>query len=225
MKAKNHPYEVGVATRPESGYAESFRKLPLDIRLSSVDKEPKVIQIVSSLAGEHKTSTAVNLAAVYVELGYKVLVIDCDLRRPKVHRVCELINDNGLTSYLVNKCDYQSLIKHTQYHFDVINAGEKVPYPHVILRSEKFRQLMEQLRQDYDYIIVDTPPVLMVTDSLIISDCTDTCLFVINQKTSTKSETKEAIRLLKDAKVAIAGAVFSNVSKRITRYYNSYDKY
>lgn len=217
-------YEVTVATNPESSYAESFRKIPIDLKFAYVDKEPRIIQITSSLAGEHKTTTAANLAAVYVELGYKVIVVDCDLRRPKFHRIANVLNDDGLTNYLIDKISFQDLIKKSIYNFDVITAGESVPFPHVALRSEKFKALIEQLRNEYDYIIIDTPPTLLVTDSLIISEVVDTTLFVINQRNTKKSDVKEAIQLLKESNANLSGIILSNVNKRITNY-SKYEKY
>ena len=211
-------YNIVVATRPNSAYAESFRKIPIDLKYSSIDKEPRVIQITSSVAGEHKTTTATNLAAVYVELGKKVILVDCDLRKPKVHRAVEILNDDGLSSFLIDKVDRNHLIKKTKYNFDVINAGEIVPFPHVVLRSEKFHNLIQELREMYDYVILDCPPVLLVTDSLIISEVVDKTLFVINQQFTSKSETKEAITLLKEANADLAGIILSNVSRKVTNY-------
>lgn len=226
LKKEKHKsnYEVTVATNPESSYAESFRKIPIDLKFAYVDKEPRIIQITSSLAGEHKTTTAANLAAVYVELGYKVIVVDCDLRRPKIHRIANVLNDDGLTNYLIDKISFQDLIKKSIYNFDVITAGESVPFPHVALRSEKFKALIEQLRNEYDYIIIDTPPTLLVTDSLIISEVVDTTLFVINQRNTKKSDVKEAIQLLKESNANLSGIILSNVNKRITNY-SKYEKY
>jgi capsular exopolysaccharide synthesis family protein len=211
-------YNILVSTNPNSAYAESFRKIPIDIKYSSIDKEPRVIQVTSSVAGEHKTTTSVNLAAVYVELGHKVILVDCDLRKPKVHRAVELLNDDGLTSYLIDKVDRSQLIKKTKFNFDVINAGEIVPFPHVILRSDKFKNLIKELRDIYDYVILDCPPVLLVTDSLIISEVVDTTLFVINQQTTSKSETKEAINLLKESNANLCGIILSNVNRKISNY-------
>lgn len=228
FKKKNtndNGYEIIVSTRPNSMYAESYRKLPLDIKYSSVDEEPHIIQVTSSITGEHKTTTAANLAAVYVELGYRVLFLDCDLRRPQVHRAAGIVNDEGLTDYLIDKIDFQSLIKKTVYGFDVINAGNKVPYPHVVLHSIKFKNLLADLRQIYDYIIIDCPPVLVVTDSLIVAKIVDTTVFVVNQKLVKKSESKEAIRLLKEADAKIAGIVLSNVTGKVAKKQKSYRTY
>lgn len=218
LKRNKAEYDIVVATNPNSVYAESFRKIPIDIKYSSVDQEPRVIQVTSSIAGEHKTTTATNLAAVYVELGHKVILIDCDLRKPKVHRAVDILNDDGLTCYLIDKINKDQLIKKTKYGIDIINSGEIVPFPHVILRSEKFKNLVSELRNEYEYIILDCPPVLLVTDSLIISEVVDATLFVINQQTTTKNDTKEAISLLKEAKAKIAGVVMSNVNRKMINY-------
>src|SRR5690606_9191077 len=103
------------------------------------------------------------------------------------------------------------LIKNTEYGYDVITSGESVPYPHVVLNSEKFKQLIEDLRKKYDYVIIDSPPVLLVTDSLILSDKVDATLFVVNQKIAKKSDVKESLRLLEESGAKVAGIIMSNV--------------
>lgn len=220
-KSNDKHYDILVATKPNSVYAESFRKIPINIKYAYVDNEPKVIQISSSLPGEYKTTSTVNLAAVYHELGEKVVVVDCDLRRPKIHRATKVLNDVGLTNYLVDQITEEELIKKTEFGFDVITSGESVPYPHVILSSDKFRNLIANLKEKYDYIIIDSPPVLLVTDSLILSDIVDATLFVINQKIAKKSDVKEALRLLEQANAKVAGIILSNVDKK----YLSYSRY
>ena len=223
-KGNDKHYDVLVATKPNSAYAESFRKIPINLKYAYVDNEPRVIQISSSLPGEYKTTTSVNLAAVYHELGEKVIVVDCDLRRPKIHRAAKVLNDVGLTNFLVDQITEDELIKKSEYGFDVITSGESVPYPHVILSSEKFKNLIKNLREKYDYIIIDSPPVLLVTDSLILSDIVDATLFVLNQKIAKKSDVKEALRLLEHANAKVAGIILSNVEKKYMNY-TSYGKY
>ena len=110
------------------------------------------------------------------------------------------------------------MIKQSEYGFDVITSGESVPYPHVILASDKFKKLVMKLREEYDYIIIDSPPVLLVTDSLVISGSVDATLFVLNQKVARKNEVKEALRLLEEANAKVAGIVLSNVDKRYFNY-------
>lgn len=225
LNGKNdYEYDVLVATQPNSSYAESYRKIPINLKYINVDKEPKVIQVSSALPGEYKTTISANLAAVYSEQGANVVLLDCDLRKPKLHRACKVVNDVGLTNFLADKIPFSELVKKTQYGFDVITAGEQVPYPHVILNSQKFNDLMKELRKKYDYIIVDSPPVLLVTDSLILSDKVDTVLFVINQVVSKKSDTKEALRIMNEAEAKIGGIILSRVEESTMRY-THYGKY
>lgn len=223
-KKNNQNYEIHVITDPKSSYAESFRKIPINLRYFNVDEEPRVIQISSSLPGEYKTTTSANLAAVYKENGHKVVLVDCDLRKPKVHRATKLLNDVGLTNYLVDKISYEELIHTSEYGFDVITAGEAVPYPHVVLNSKKFVDLLEKLKENYEYVIVDSPPVLLVTDSLILSEKVDTTLFVINQKIAKKSAVKEALQLLDQSKARVSGIILSNVKNNLQNY-TYYGKY
>lgn len=223
-KKNDQHYEITVATHPNSTYAESFRKIPINLKYMNVDKEPRVIQISSSIPGEYKTTTSANLAAVYQEAGYKVVLIDCDLRRPKVHRATKLLNDDGLTNYLVDKISFEELLKKSEYGFDVVTSGESVPYPHVVLSSEKFKDLINKLRGIYDYVIVDSPPVLLVTDSLILSEYVDATLFVLNQKVAKKKEVKEALLLMEKSGAKVSGIILSNVDRRSSNY-NYYGKY
>jgi len=221
-KRKEKDYDIVVANNPNSSYAESFRKIPIDIQLSAIDEEPRVIQITSSLSGEHKTTTAANLAAVYKELNKTVVIVDCDLRKPKAHRALGVLNEDGLSSYLINKSCYDKLIKTSKYSIDLVNAGDRVPYPHTVLRSNKFMDLIKQLKNEYDYVILDCPPVLQVTDSIIISKVADTTLFIVNHKNIKKKDACEAIKILKEAKANISGIILSDVSKAI---FNQYDRY
>lgn len=223
-KKNNQNYEIYVATNPSSSYAESFRKIPINLRYFNVDNQPRVIQVSSALPGEYKTTTSTNLAAVYKENGHRVVLVDCDLRKPKVHRATKLLNDVGLTNYLVDKISYEELIKTSEYGFDVITSGESVPYPHVVLNSKKFEELLERLKEEYEYIIVDSPPVLLVTDGLILSEKVDTTLFVINQKVVKKSAVKEALQLLDQSNAKVSGIILSNV-KNNSQNYSYYGKY
>ena len=215
---QNEEYSIVVTTMPKSLHAESYRRIPVNLRYLDVDKEPRIIQITSSLPGEHKTTVSANLAATYVEQNKKVILVDCDLRRPKVHRATNLINDIGLANVLADKAKLSEVIQNTEYNFDVITTGEKVPYPHVVLESKKFSDLIEKLKEIYDYVILDSPPVLNVTDSLILSKDTDVVLFIINLKVAKKNEVKEALTQLKNAKANIGGIIMSNVEDKGLKY-------
>lgn len=222
-KKKKRNLDIIFLSQPVSLYAEAYRKIPINLEFSNLDKEQKLIHLTSAVPGENKTTTAINLAAAYAELNKKVLIIDLDLRRPKVHRYFNLPNDSGLTNYLVNQLDFDELINKTEHGIDVINSGPEVPAPHVILRSEKLQKLLENLREKYDHIIIDSPPVLLVTDSLIIAKKVDTTLFIVNQTLSKKQEVKASIRLLRENNANISGIIITGKpNKTAHKYYQAY---
>lgn len=222
-KKKKRNLEIIFLTQPNSFYAEAYRKVPINLEFSNLDRKIQIIHLTSAVPGENKTTTAINLAAAYAELNKNVLIIDLDLRRPKVHRYFNLPNDSGLTNYLVDQLDFKDLINRTDYGIDVINSGPEVPAPHVILRSAKLQGLFDDLRTMYDYIIIDSPPTLLVTDSLIITNKVDTTLFIVNQTLSKKQEVKSAIRLLRENNANISGIIVTGKPNKIVqKYYQAY---
>lgn len=201
---------------------EQFEKLQVNIGLASVDEKYKVIQITSSIQDEGKTTVAVNLANAYAMKGAKVLVIDLDIRRPKIHRNFKQTNENGIVDYAAGRITKDQLIKHTSYGIDVIFTGNKTPYPVKILESALIKNLVEEMREYYDYIIVDTPPVGAVVDPIIVSKYTDTALFIIQANRTKKSMIKESIKQLELAGVNIAGIVLTNARLKSSEYKYKY---
>lgn len=218
-------YDIVFFSRPNSVFAEAYRKIPVNLEYANVDKKIKIIHITSAMPGENKTTIAINLAATYAELNKKVILIDLDLRRPKIHRYFKVPNDHGLSSYLIDQLEYEQLIVGTEHGIDLITSGPKVPSPHVVLRSEKFQKLLEKLSEEYDYIIIDSPPVLLVTDSSILTKYVDATLFVVNEKISRKNEVLSSIRLLKENNANIAGIIVTGKTPKNGHYYYRYDSY
>lgn len=201
---------------------EAFEKLQVNINLSSVDKKLQVIQVTSSLQDEGKTTVAVNLAYSYARKDKKVLVIDLDIRRPKVHRSFNQPNENGIVDYAAGKIGANQLIKKTNYNVDIILSGSKTPYPTKILESEKLAELINSLREKYDYIIVDTPPVSAVVDPLVVSSLCDGLLFVVEAERTKKSFVKESIKQLENINVNIIGLVLQSVRDKYSKYSYKY---
>lgn len=221
----NPKYRIITVEQPLSIASEAYRRIKVSLEFANVDKHLQVIQLCSSGQGEGKTITALNLAATYVEDKKKVLIVDLDLRRPKVHRSFRFENKNGLTDYLAGNIKLEDAIKHTDTGMDVLNRGTKVPYPTAILGSKAMSDMFEELRKMYDYIIVDAPPMLPVSDALIISKLTDCCLFVVSEVLTEKSAAKEAVRSLKSNGVKVVGCVLVGISKKSNKYYNYKYKY
>lgn len=226
----SNKYEILTITDPRSLYSESFRRLQVNLQYASVDKPYRVIQVVSSKPGEGKTTTSLNLAAVYAEKKKKVIIVDLDLRNPKVHRAFKLHSNElpGVTQYILGNAKLDEIIYHSEYGIDVITRGEKINFPETLLDSKVLEELINTLRETYDYVILDCPPVLLVTDPIIISKHADCQVFVVSHKKTKKAEAVESIKILKKAKANIAGVIMLGVKKPTSyreKYFYGYYSY
>ena len=193
---------------------EAFEKLQVNVSLASVDKKIQVIQITSSLQDEGKTTVAVNLANSYAVKGEKVLLIDLDIRRPKIHRNFNAANENGLVDFASGKIKKEQLVRKTNYNIDIVLTGTKTPYPVKLLESELMKSLLDEARGIYDYIILDTPPVSAVVDPLIVSKLADGVIFVIEANRTKKQFVKESLAQLENAQANVIGLVLKSVKNR-----------
>lgn len=222
----NPHYRIITVEQPLSIAAESYRRIKTALEFSNVDKHIQVVQICSSMQGEGKSITVLNVAATYAEDSKKVLVVDLDFRRPKLHRSFRQENKNGITDVLAGHLSLQDAIIHGENGIDCLNRGSKVPYPTAILGSDNMSEIFKQLREMYEYIVVDCPPILAVSDAAIVSKLCDGCLFVISQSKTEKAAAREAVKILRDNNVNILGCVFANISaKRGNYYYSNKYKY
>lgn len=217
---------IATIESPLSVSAEAYRRVKVALEYSDIDKNIQVIQVCSALQGEGKTTTALNLAAAYAENGKKVIVVDMDFRRAKLHRVFKVENKNGLIDVIAKKIELKDAIKSKEgYSFDLINRGTKTPYPSAILSSSELVKVVEELRTMYDYILIDCPPVLAVSDAIAISKLTDGCIFIVSHKVTEKTAAKEAIKALKANKVNVLGCVVTGLNKKSKDYYNGKYQY
>ena len=222
----NPHYRIITVEQPLSIAAESYRRIKTALEFSNVDKHIQVVQICSSVQGEGKSVTVLNIAATYAEDHKKVLVVDLDFRRPKLHRSFRQENKNGITDVLAGHISLEGAIIHGENGIDCLNRGTKVPYPTAILGSDNMAEVFKQLREMYEYIIVDCPPILAVSDAAIIAKHCDGCLFVISQNKTEKAAARESVKILRDNGVNILGCVFANIStKRGNYYYSNKYKY
>lgn len=212
-------YKNVVIETPHSMEAEAYRKLELNIAITGLVKRIQVIQCTSATPEDGKTTTSINLAAIYAEKGKKVIILDFDLRRPKIHRAFHQINEKGFFDYITENVDYHELIIHDESHVDMLLTGKKLSYPHIVLESKKTLDLIEGLRKEYDFIIIDTPPVLSVTDPLVVSKYSDGIVFVAAYNKTRKEDSKEGLRLLKANNAFIIGGVLANIDMRKARGY------
>ena len=174
-----------VSTSSKSIIAESFRSLRTNIQYLAADKSKKIITITSSIGGEGKTFTAINLAAIFALSGHKTILIGGDLRKPILHEDFKVDAQKGLSSFLINKSDLSEVIEKTEIDaLDVIASGPTPPNPAELLDSSKMKDLIKELNKTYDYVIIDTPPIGLVTDGVILMQYSDVNLYVVRHNYS-----------------------------------------
>lgn len=200
---------------------ESYKDLRTNIIFSLSKKGCKKILLTSSIASEGKSTTCLNTAIAFAEMGAKILVIDCDMRKPNVANIMNQNNDIGLSNILVNEVDADKAIKHTDFKtLDLITAGNIPPNPTELLSSENMQALVDALSTRYDYILFDTPPVNLVSDAVIISKIVDGVVVVSKQNFTEKKFITDTINKLRFADAKIIGIVFNGVESAKTGYGN-----
>lgn len=190
---------------------EAYVRLKDNVICYSIDNDKKIIQIESAVQGEGKTTVATNLAVALGDSEKKVLIVDLDFRRPRVHRSFRIPNVNGIGDYMISKCSKEELVKKTNYkNVDVITRGAEIPNASTVLTSNKLKNLLDEFRGEYDFIILDCPPVLMISDYIHIGKLSDGVLFVSAFAISKKKEVLEAIKQLRQNNIDIIGSVFTH---------------
>lgn len=207
-------------TDKKSVAAEAYRTLRTNIQFSSYDKELKIITVTSSRPGEGKSTVSSNLAVTFAENGKKVLLIDTDLRRPTIHKVFKLPNSLGIVNAVLNPEQINDIINvDVVPGVDIITSGAIPPNPSELLGSNKCRMLIEQLKTIYDYIILDAPPLLAVTDAQILTTLSDGTLIVAFHGLTKKDELSKAKDLLEKVNGNILGVVLNGIPQDDTNYY------
>ena len=211
-----------VVDKPNSAFAESLRTLRTALLLSNVDRPPKVVMFTSAVPGEGKTLTALSTARAAAMSGQKVLIIDCDLRKPSVQDFLEVPNDSGIVECLSHEKGLEDVIQmdfKSGAHF--ILAGPKAPNPTDVLASDQMRDFLAALTDAYDLIVLDTPPVMAVSDSLVLSRMADKIVFLVRWERTRREATVTAVRRILESGAELAGIVLTQVdAKRHDRYYN-----
>jgi polysaccharide biosynthesis transport protein len=211
---------------PKSSIAESYRSIRTSLLLASADPRPKCIAVTSSLPQEGKTATVTNLAVTLAQAGKKVVIVDADLRKPRQHRIFKIRNMNGLTNFLTRQMEAKDLIKPTEVpNLFLINAGPVPPNPVELLDSEKMSSLIGALRQSFDYVLFDTPPILAVTDALDLGSKLDGVILVVWAEKTSRDALKQAREKLDMVKIRTLGVVLNKVVFRKHAYYYRHGYY
>jgi capsular exopolysaccharide synthesis family protein len=207
----------------KSPIAEAYRKIATNIQFANIDSNIKTIMVTSSLASEGKTTTISNLATVMTELNKKILLIDLDLRKPAVHKQFNLSNRTGLTDILLNKDDYKGYLQNIYPNLDVITSGKIPSNPTEIINSNAIRELIKKLSEHYDYIFLDTPPLVLVSDPLTIATYADAVILTIAHSETEKEVVKKSIDSLKQVNANIVGTILNKIPvSKHNKYYYSY---
>ena len=204
---------------PRSLSAEAYRSLRTSIKFSLIDKPIKTIVVTSSLAGEGKSTVVVNLAYSLSQDGARVLVIDCDLRKPSIHENFLLANEKGLTDVLFGKSDLKGVTKKIEDSLFLITAGTILPNPAEILGSKEMENLIKELKINFDYIIIDAPPILPVSDTLLLVSKADATLIVVKARKTKEKMVKESYERLIEAKANVIGTVLNESDKSLDNKY------
>ncbi len=243
------PHEIIVVERPHSVMAEAYRTLRTAVLLSSADDPPRIIQVVSASSREGKTVTSINTAFTLAQSGARVLLVDADLRRPRCHRMVGAARGPGLVDYLVGHSSFEHCVRQlaldgSGWHavptvdrdggnghgngkgngflvgrVDLLPSGTRAPNPAELLGSERMKEALRQLREAYDYVVIDSPPVLPVADSVILGTMVDAVVLVIKGQATSKEMVRQAYSKLARLNVRVIGSVLNDVDVTSGDYY------
>ena len=211
-KMKIQPENTILTADAPFAFTESYKKLRTNISFVSMSGKYKRILVTSAIPNEGKSTVAINLAISLAETGKKVVVVDCDMRNPSVHRYLRMRNssEHGLSSLLTGAVNGNITISnYTRGGFCFIPAGTIPPNPAELLGSENMEKLLDMLEEHFDYVICDTPPSTVVSDAAVLSRAIDGVLLVIRQNFSSTQQVKSAVQSLQDVDANIFGCVLN----------------
>ncbi|TFV58193.1 polysaccharide biosynthesis tyrosine autokinase [Mycobacterium sp. PS03-16] len=207
--------------RDNSAISESFRKLRTNLQFLAVDNPPRVIVVTSSMPGEGKSTTAINIALALAEAQHNVVLVDGDMRRPMLHKYLDLIWPVGFSTVLSGGVPLEDALQKTRFpSLTVLTSGTVPPNPSELLGSQSARNLLTELREKFDYVIVDSTPLLAVTDAAILAAGSDGVLIMARYGHTKREQLAHAAQSLEDVGAPVLGAVFTMVPTRGTSSYS-----
>nr|WP_076571810.1 CpsD/CapB family tyrosine-protein kinase [Salimicrobium salexigens] len=211
---------------PMSPISEQYRTIRTNLDFASVDSELHMMTVTSAGPSEGKSLTTANLAVVFAQQGKKVLLVDADMRKPTVHYTFRLDNVAGLSNYIAgHDHSLTNLINGSRVeNLDIMTSGPIPPNPSELLGSQKMKDFLQEVKKKYDLVIFDSPPVLAVTDSQVLTSQTNGTLLVVRNKKTEKEAAKRAKELLEQAKANVLGMVLNDVPQKESGYYVYYGK-
>lgn len=211
---------------PKSPISEAYRTFRTNFQFATIQDKPKTVMVTSSVPGEGKTTTAVNMAVTMADSGMRVLIVDTDLRRPNVHRVLKMERGPGLADVLRNGVDLKSVIRTTRIeNLWMISSGRVPPNPSELIGSDGMRNVIGRLGHQFDIVICDAPSTLVVTDPVLLATHVESLVLVVSVNNVRRETAQRAIQLLETAKVEIAGVLLNGLETSRRHYYYYYYYY
>jgi capsular exopolysaccharide synthesis family protein len=214
-----------VQDNPKSPIAEAYRTLRTNIQFSSFDNKLDTILVTSSGPSEGKSVTASNLAFAMSEIGKKVLLIDCDLRKPSIHKKFNISNNKGLSNLLIGQFKFDEIVQKYTENMYILTSGTVPPNPSEMIQSNKMKLFLEEAKSKFDFVIIDTPPVIAVADAQILSTMVKGVLLVIASGQAEIAGVKKAKELLDQVKANIIGTVLNKENNSGGKKYGYYHYY
>ena len=217
-----------INVNPKSIFSEAIKTIRTNLAFSNIDKEMKVILTTSPQSGDGKSFITANLAVAYAQEGKKVLVVDCDLRKGRQHEIFEVMNltSGGYSNLILNYKDEIKLNKYivgtTNKNIDLLPTGPTPPNPVELLVSENNKKLMKQLREKYDIILLDCPPVLGLSDTMIMTKYSDANVIVVSSRRTKVESLDKAKKVFAQANAKITGVIINRASVKDNSYYSYY---
>ncbi len=221
---KNTVMNISESRHVPFAVVEAYKAIRTNLTFLLSSGDTKVFGITSPEAGEGKSTTSINMAIAFSQLGDKVLLVDADMRKSSIHKKLKIENTAGLSNILAGFNKYSDVINHISDTFDVITAGQVPPNPSELLGSARFKELIENVSQQYSYVIIDTPPMDVVTDALVIAPHTAGLVLVVKDQVTPTDSINRAIEAAKFANINLLGAVMNAANPKSGSRYG-YRKY
>lgn len=204
---------------PKSIDAEAYRSLRSNIEYSSFDDEYRAIVVTSSVPGEGKSTTSGNLALSLAQSGNKVLLVDCDMRKPSIHKKFKISNMSGTAELLLRKESFEDVANCYNENLTIITAGKIPPNPSEMLSSRAMTAFIKEMKKEFKYIILDTPPLQAVTDAQVLSTKADGVLLVVRAGSTKREMVLNSVDLIEKVHGKIIGTVLNGVENKKNNYY------
>lgn len=210
--------------KPKSVISEKFRGIRTNIMFSSADNDIQTVVFTSEKPAAGKSTISANVAITYAQAGYKTLLIDGDMRKPSQHYLFNTSNIDGLSNLILKRSDYSKAIHKTKIiNLDLLTSGPVPPNPSELIGSENLLKIMNELEEIYDYIIIDTPPVITVTDAQLFSEIAQNVVYVVDTQSNDRNVVKKGKELIEKTGAKILGIVLNkSVEENNSSYYNYY---